>query len=161
LKVLNLLKFISRGLSMVALILVLPLMLLIVADVVSRFFFNNPITGTAEIAATILVCMVLGVSWAAFSGIHIKVGLIMDRVPRRVQNIVDLITLLGGLFVCTIISWRSFIAAVFSQQIKEVATVLLPIPSYPFKYIFFAGWVMLTLVVLTLLIQKFIEAVRK
>ena len=160
-KVLNVLKSISRSLSMVALVLIFPMMLLIVSDVVSRFFFNSPITGTAEIAATILVCMVLGVSWAAFSGIHIKVGLIMDRVPRRAQNIVDIITLLGGLFMCIIISWQSFKASIFSQQIKEVATVLLPIPSYPFKYIFFIGWVMLTLVVLTLLIQKFIEAVKK
>jgi TRAP-type C4-dicarboxylate transport system permease small subunit len=150
----------SRVLSLVGTSLVLPMMVLIIADVVLRFIFNQTITGTAEIASLMLVCMVLGVSWCAIQGRHISVGFVMERFSPRVQAVVDSITMLAGLFICIIITWQGYKSSLYVLRSQEVASELLPLPVFPFHWIFVLGWAALCLVMVPLLIQKVIEAVK-
>ena len=145
---------VSRVMALVGTALVLPMMVLIIADVILRFAFSLPITGTAEIASLMLVCMVLGVSWCAIEGRHIRVSLVLDRFPLRAQAIVDSITLLAGLFICIIITWRGYLSSIWVLKNQEIASELLPLPVFPFHWIFVLGWVALCLVMIPLLIQK-------
>jgi TRAP-type C4-dicarboxylate transport system permease small subunit len=156
----KILNSVSRIMALVGTALVLPMMVLIIADVFLRYVFSRPITGTAEIASLMLVCMVLGVAWCALEGRHIKVGILMDRFSPRVQTIADSITLLAGLGICVIATWRGFLASLWVLQSKEVASELLPLPVFPFHWIFFLGWVMLCLVLVLLMIQKVAEVVK-
>lgn len=150
----------SRVLSLVGTALVLPMMVLIIADVALRFAFSRPITGTAEIASLMLVCMVLGVSWCAIEGRHIRVSLVMDWFPLRAQAIVDSITMLAGLVICIIITWQGYQSSLWVLESQEVASELLPLPVFPFYWIYVLGWVALCLVMVPLLIQKVKGAIK-
>ena len=150
----------SRVLALAGTVLVLPMMVLIIADVVLRSVFNRPITGTAEIASLMLVCMVLGVAWCGVQGRHIRVGLVMDRFSPRVQAIVDSITLLASLVTCVIITWGNFHSSLWVLKINQVASILLPLPLFPFHFILVLGCAMLCLVLVPLLIQKVGEVVK-
>lgn len=151
---------VSRVLGYVATGLLVPMMLLIVADVFLRFAFDRPIIGTPEITQLLMVCLALGVAWCGLQGRHIKVDLMMSRFSPRVQATVDSITLLVGLGICVIITWQSFRQSMWQLQHQYVASVLLPVPTFPFYWLYVLGCAMLCLVLVTLLIQK-VEGVVK
>jgi TRAP-type C4-dicarboxylate transport system permease small subunit len=126
------------------------MMLLTVADVFMRFFFNAPITGTTEITQLMMVIVVfLSLPWGGVTGSHVKVDLIVARFGRKTRAIFDLVTLLLSLFIFAIIAWRSLIE---SMQI-ETTTSLIGVPLAPFYYILTLGFALLTLVVATLVIE--------
>jgi len=161
---LKIIKSVSRAMALVGTGLLLPMMFLITADVFLRYgskpLHSRPITGTAEIAALMLVCMVLGVSWCAVEDRHIKVGIVVDRLPKKVQAILNSITLIFGLVTCVIMTWQGALTSLWVQQWKEVASELLPLPVFPFHWIFVLGLAMLCVVMVLLIIQKVGEAIK-
>jgi len=150
----------SRILSYLAIVLLMLLMLLTVADVFMRYVFNSPILGSQEIAKLIMVCLVIGMAWCALRGEHIKVDLVMRRFPPMVQGIVKIITLLGSLVMCAIITWRSYLTAVVHLQRGEVTSSIFPAPTFPSYALFVLGWGIFSLAIATLLIQKIVEVVK-
>ena len=123
-------------LNYVAMGLLLILMMLTVSDVFMRFTFNNPITGTAELAALIMVCLVLGVAWCASRGGHISVDLVMNRFSPRVQAVVDTVTLLAGLVIGIIITWQAVMQSLWELEVRYLAGHTLAWPSFPFWWIY-------------------------
>jgi len=150
----------SRVLALAGTVLVLPMMVLIIADVVLRSVFNRPITGTAEIASLMLVCMVLGVAWCGVQGRHIRVGLVMDRFSPRVQAIVDSITLLAGLGVYIILVWQGFLASLYAWDF-DVKSSMLDVPTFPVYWLLVLSFAMLCIAMVTLLIQRIAELVKR
>ena len=57
---------IGKAAGYLSMVLIIPMMLLIVANVVARYFFNHPISGAAEISVTIMVMLPLGIAWCAY-----------------------------------------------------------------------------------------------
>ena len=157
----KLLNSVCRWLAMVGVALVIPMMLLIIADVILRSFFSRPITGTAEIACLMLVCMALGVAWCAIDERHIKIEILMSLFPSRIQAIVDSITILVGLFIVIIMAWRNLVAALWKNEIGQVASILLPIPLFPFHMVLVLGLVVMCLAMVVLVIKKIGEVIRK
>jgi TRAP-type C4-dicarboxylate transport system permease small subunit len=144
----------SRVLNYVAMGLLLMLMMLTVADVFLRFAFNSPISGASEMAALIMVCLVLGVAWCAVKGGHVSIDMVISRFPPRVQAIVDSITLLIGLAISVIITWQGFLQSLWEIRVKYLAGYTLTWPTFPFWWIYLLGWAVLCLVMVTLVIQK-------
>lgn len=145
---------VSKALSLVAIGLILPMMLLIIFDVLLRFLFSSPITGTPEIASMMLVCMVLGISWCAVEGRHIKIDLFVSRFPQKLQDILDAIFIVGGLFISIIITWQGIKSIFWMYKTNVVLTTLLPVPAYPFWCVYSLGWIMFCLILINLLIKK-------
>lgn len=144
----------SRYAGYVATVVLGLMMLLTVADVFMRYFFNSPITGTTEITQLMMVIVVfLSLPWGGVTGSHVKVDLIVRRFGRKTRAIFDVVTLLLSLFIFAIIAWRSLLE---SMQI-ETTTSLIGVPHAPFYYILTLGFALLTLVILTLIV----DAVRK
>jgi TRAP-type C4-dicarboxylate transport system permease small subunit len=146
---------VSRIMSYVATGLLLPMMVLTVVDVFLRFAFNSPITGTAELTKIMMVCLVLGLAWCALQRRHVEVDVVMKRFPPRVQAIVGSITLLIGLGTIIAITWEGFLSSVFVvMKHKYVASVMMPIPMFPFYWLFVLGCAMLCVALVPLLIQE-------
>ena len=157
----KLLNLVCRILAMVGVALVIPMMLLIIADVILRSFFSLPITGTAEIACLMLVCMSLGMAWCAIDDRHLKIEILMSLFPQRIQAIIDCITILVGLFIVIIMVWRNMVAALWKYEIGQVASILLPIPLFPFHMVLVLGLVVMCLAMIALVIKKIGEVIRK
>jgi TRAP-type C4-dicarboxylate transport system permease small subunit len=134
------------------------LMLLVTANVIGRYFFKSPITGTPEIACLLMIVIVFpALAWVALEGKHIKVDFIIERFSRRFQVITDSIMMLIILGIYSIITWESFPAAMTSTDVSS----LLSIPQAPFYWVMAVGWAVFCVSILTLVIKRIAEAGKK
>lgn len=134
------------------------MMMLTVADVFLRYFFNAPISGTTEITEFMLVVVVFpALAWCAVTGKHVKVDLIMTHFPPQVQAIVDSITLFLGLGIFVIITWQSFL----ESKVVDSTTSLLGLPSAPFYWVMTVGLVLFCLAIATLVIENIVKVVKR
>jgi TRAP-type C4-dicarboxylate transport system permease small subunit len=139
-------------------VLVIILMLDVVADVCGRYFFNYPILGASELATLMMSIIVFSaLAWAALAEKHVKVDLVMERFPPRVQAIVNSITLLLALGVYSIITWRSVLE---STEVHDVSS-LLRVPHTPFYWIMTVGFTVFCISIIVLVIKNIAQAVKK
>jgi len=83
------------------------LFLLVFADVFARFAFNSPIRGTAEISEYLLLGVAfLPLGFAQLRGQHVRVELLLTRLPPRLKNVTLIITLLVTLIFLAIMTWQ-------------------------------------------------------
>ena len=76
------------------------LMMLTVADVFLRKFFNAPILGSFEITEFLLVVLVfLAIPWAALKKTNVRVDLIVGGLPQRVHAAFSSVTCMLSLII--------------------------------------------------------------
>ena len=90
-------RLLSRLTVYLAILVVAAMMLLTVSDVTMRYIFNQPIAGTIEIVEYMMVCLLLGMATCALERRLIKVGIVKERLPKKAQAIIEIVTLLAGL----------------------------------------------------------------
>ena len=148
-------SLISRVMSYVATGMLLPMMALTVVDIFMRYALNDPITGTSELTKLMMVCLALGMSWTALQGRHISVDVVMKHLSPRIQAIVGSITFLIGLVTIAAVTWQSLLTSINTVlKHKYVASQILPVPMYPFHWLFVLGCAMLCLTLVFLLIRQ-------
>jgi TRAP-type C4-dicarboxylate transport system permease small subunit len=145
---------VSQWLGYTGVGLIVILMLLIVSNVFMRFVFNDPITGTPELAALTMACLALGAAWGALKGRHITVDIIIVHFAPRVQAIIGSITLLASIGIFALVSWRIFIEALWAMRTTAVASIQVPVPTYPFWWAYGLGFTMFCVAVVTILLRK-------
>jgi TRAP-type C4-dicarboxylate transport system permease small subunit len=149
---------ISRWVGYVSAAAIIILMLLVTANVIGRYFFNEPITGAPEIACLLMIVIVFpALAWVALEGKHVRVDFIMDRFSPIVQAITDGIMLIISLGIYAIISWRSFPAAINSTDVSS----LLSIPQAPFYWIMAVGWALFSMSIIALIIKNIAGVLKK
>ena len=147
-----------RWMGYVSSVLVIILMLDIVADVCGRYFFNSPILGASELATLMMSIIVFSaLAWAALEEKHIKVDILMNRFPPRVQAIVNSITLLLALGIYSIICWRSVLEA---QGVHDISS-LLRVSHTPFYWIMTVGFAVFCISIVVLVIKNIAKAVKR
>ena len=95
----------------------------------------------------VLVFPALG--WIAIERRHIRVDLLVSTWPKRVQFIVEIITLLLALGTYAYITWQSILE---SRQV-EMTTSLLSIPEAPFHWVMTGGFFVLCLAIISVVIE--------
>lgn len=131
------------------------LMVLTVANVILRDVFNTPIRGTPELSEFMMVIVIfLALAWCAVTRKHVRVELIVTRLPSKVQIILDSITLLITLGIFVIITWQS----ILESMVVYDTTSLLRLPHTPFYWIMTFGLAMFCLAIAVLLIENIAEA---
>jgi len=134
--------------------------MVLVANVVGRYFFDHPVAGTKELTELAMVCIVfLTLAWCAVERAHISVGVVVERFSPRVQAIVDSITYLAGLGVCIIVVWQTILKAIVVQE-RGLVTFIHNVPYFPFYWVIAAGFIILCLVMVGQLIQHLVKAVK-
>ena len=105
------------------------MMLLTVADVSLRTFFNKPINGTYELIELGLACAVFVALPAVFlRDEHLVVDVVDSLAPRPVVRWLDLFGALCSLLVLTVMFWRMVPLARDMQEFGDV-TADLSIPK--------------------------------
>lgn len=128
-------KIISGILNVISIVALLTMLVLVVIDVVMRNFFSNPIAGATEIVRMLMICITPSFVCAVIEDKHIKVGILMDRLGRKGQAVVDVITLIATAIICGLISWQAWVYTKYAILFKEFYS-LLKIPKWPFELIF-------------------------
>jgi TRAP-type C4-dicarboxylate transport system permease small subunit len=154
----NIIRVVSRVLGYVATGFMVVLMLLTVVDVFLRYFFNAPITGATEVSRLLMIIIVFpALGWAAIDRAHIRVDLVVSRIPARVQALFGSITFFFALVTYVIITWQSFLeAAVVNRQ-----TSLLHLSFTPFYWIMSVGFAIFCLAIAALVVEDIAKVVKK
>lgn len=144
----GLVKGVCGILDKLAGICVFLVMLLVVTNVISRAFFNNPILGTYELVG-FLTAMAISFALAhcAWQNGHIALSFVMDRFPRIIQSVTAVL-----IQAVSIVFWSATVWYLmrFAQamKIKGLVSPSAEIPVYPFIYFVALGLAGLSLVLL-------------
>jgi TRAP-type C4-dicarboxylate transport system permease small subunit len=98
-------------------------------DVVGRFVFNRPITGSVEVIALLMGLLIyMGVGLVTFEGNHIRVDILTQILPTRLRAALDLISHLLSLGIALVICWRLWVLALDqTAEFNETQVLGLPV----------------------------------
>src|SRR3972149_832614 len=103
-----------------------------VADVVWRYLFNSPILGTIELNRTLLVFVVFfTIAYAQAGKKHMRVDLLLNRLPPRVKSAVNGLQLLLALVFIGIVTYGSSLVAIESTAKGEYERGIISFPMWP------------------------------
>ncbi len=136
------------------------MMLLSVADVGLRYLFRRPILGSTEITEYMMVFLALGMGWCIVTGKAIKMDLIMQRLPQKMQVVVDSITCFISLGVLTIVTWQVFGESINLWQ-SSMRSPVLDISPYPFYGVLALGCAILCMALVDQLVRNIAKAVKR
>jgi len=139
---------------------ILIMMMITCADVILRFF-GRPIVGAYELvglSGTVVASFAL--AYTSLERGHIAVELLVARLPKRVQFLIDGINSLLGVAIFSLLAWQSF-AYANDLRVSGEVSLTLQIPTYPFVYSISVGCGMLCLVLLADGVKSIRRTVRK
>jgi TRAP-type C4-dicarboxylate transport system permease small subunit len=150
-------RILSRINAVVALVcgvLVFCYMFLVIANVTGRYAFASPVDGTMEIGQLVLASVIFfSLAYAQMKRSHIRVRAVLEHLPLKWQEILEIATLAVGFLVMILLAWRALPFALESYNLKEVH-VAVDVPIWPTKFIFFIGWTLFG-------IQFFVELINR
>jgi len=137
----------SRWANYISLGFLLFMPLPVFIDVIARLVFKGSIPGSIEIESFILLIIVfLGIAFVQFKEGHIRIGFIVSRFPKWIQNLLDCFNyLICTLFFC-LMSCQLFLQGLRKMQ-DNVITYELEIPIWIFWFIGALGVFLLAIVV--------------
>lgn len=101
------------------------LMLIGAFDVIGRYVFNRPITGTLELSKILIVGLVMfGLAHTQAKGAHVRVELVVARLRPRVQAIIGFLMLFLSLALFSLITWQATVVVIESWQSGKSIFVL-------------------------------------
>jgi TRAP-type C4-dicarboxylate transport system permease small subunit len=153
------LRIVSNWLSIAAGIFLIIMISLDVIDVAGRYFFLLPLPGTYELVAFLMIIAgTWGMASAEFSRSHVRVNLVVDKLPRTVRRALDVFAHLIVLIGFTAISSQMFARAIESSYAAGgQKSQTLGLPFSPFYFAFGIGVSFFCLVMLLHLIAIFLE----
>ncbi|TYO97024.1 TRAP transporter small permease [Desulfallas thermosapovorans] len=148
LKFTGLVTGLSRILDKIAGLCMVLSMLLVVVNILLRALFNRPILGVYEYVIFLTLATIgLSLAHCAIQNGHIAVSFVFDRLPLKIQGLVDLVINAAGLLFWGLCAWQVGIYAHGTAASGVVASTT-QIPLYPFIYLVAFGLLALGLVLL-------------
>jgi len=110
--------------------LLIPMMLLTTGDVIGRAAWARPIPGAVEVSSYMLaVFVLLGVAYTHQVKGHVRISMLVSRLPEWARLILDAITALLSLFIISILAWQGWIVGIEERAVSD----MLRIPQLPFR----------------------------
>ncbi|MCP4624886.1 MAG: TRAP transporter small permease [bacterium] len=136
----RILAFVTEGTVSIAAIVALLVALIGTIDVLTTRVLAQAVPGAFELSEAGLVLMVfLGMAIVTREESHIKVDILVNRMPKRLQLICTVFGLALTTCFLGLMTWQMGSLALKSWKINEMATGLLPFPIYPVKMAAFVG----------------------
>jgi TRAP-type C4-dicarboxylate transport system permease small subunit len=97
----------SRGINYLALLVLFLMMLLVAFDVLGRYIFNSPFTGTFDSIEMMMVVVVFcSLAYCTSEEAHVRVDIILGRLSQRTRAILNIVTFIPSIFIVALITWR-------------------------------------------------------
>ncbi len=120
----------TRIMSLVGMSLLIPMMLLTAADVIGRAVWSRPVPGTVELSSYMLAGFILlGVAYTHQVKGHVRVSMLVSRLPARAGLVVDLFTTLLSLLIIGVLAWQGWVVGIEERTVSD----MLRIPQLPFR----------------------------
>lgn len=116
------------------------MMVFIFVAVIGRSI-HHPLLGDVEIVEfSMLVLIMFSLAYTQLKDGHIKIGIIVDRLPARIQTVIDMVGLAITTIVCSIIGLVFVNSTIEQFTGSYIKSTLLNIPEVPFKIIIAIGF---------------------
>lgn len=138
----------ERTFGVAAGVMLLVLMLVVTVDVIGRYVFSAPLSGSFEyvqICMALLVFLALPVIVARQDNVQVEVFEVF--IPRPVRRFTRLLGFAISIAVVAGLVWILFLRASSFHSSGE-RFVLLPAPLYPVAYFIFAMWAVCLVIML-------------
>ena len=141
---------------------VLALMMFITAvDVLLRYIFSRPISGTWELTSYMMAVVVsFGLSYCALVKGLISVEVLTSRFSPRTQSVLNCITYFLSFCFFSLVTWQSILYIKLMFESNLVSAVLL-IPTFPFIAALALGSLVFTMVLLADFLEYLSQVVTK
>ena len=137
------------------------MMFLTVVDVIGRYFFNRPVTGSYELIQFMMAVLVsFGFSYTAIEKGHVGVDLLTVKLSSKTRAIISSVTNLISLALFALITWQGLLQA-RTLWVSGATSASLLIPVFPFVYLFVFGTLMFCLVLVKDFVESVMEVSRK
>jgi TRAP-type C4-dicarboxylate transport system permease small subunit len=105
------------------------MMLLGIVDVVARYMFDRPLTGTFEIFEILLpAAVIFGFAYTQWVKGHVRVELFYALFPARLQAVVDIFITIWALILFALIAWKGALQALMHFQTgRLISNIQVPI----------------------------------
>lgn len=151
---------IIRGLCYVfvwiCMILTAALMLLMVAEVLSRAIINKAILGSTEMAQVLLVCTLSSFGASILCNYQVKIDVLTSHFSPRAQVILDVVVRVLTAVTIAYLAYRQGIYAV-TRYNQKVFYNNIGMPEWPFVALFSLSYAVAALTSLLLAIRKFLS----
>lgn len=142
-------------------VFMVAIMLIVVADVVYRLF-GKVITGVYDfVSLGMAVVASFAVVYAALSGAHVSVKILVSHLPPRVQAFVESFNSALGLGFWSVACWAGAMFAWKMWSVTDERTLTAGIFIPPFRYVWTFCLLLLCLILLTDLLRALSRAVKK
>jgi TRAP-type transport system small permease protein len=137
------------------------MMVIITTNVLGRVFFKSPIFGALEISGlTGIILASVAIPYCEKEQRNVHVEILVDRFPPRVRGFSDAFVLLLSLGAVAVVSYamlkESFHAASFGEE-----TLVLELPTTPFKFIWTIGTILLCVVLLVNIVKSIMKGMKR
>jgi TRAP-type C4-dicarboxylate transport system permease small subunit len=123
-------------------ILLIPMMLLTSAEVIGRAVWSRPIPGTMELSSYMLaIFILLGIAYTHQVRGHVRVTMLVSRLPRKWGIALDVITTLLSLFIIAVMTWQGWVVGIEERTVSD----MLRVPQFPFRLLVSLGGLLLFL----------------
>jgi TRAP-type C4-dicarboxylate transport system permease small subunit len=137
------------------------MMLLTASDVALRYFFNKPISGAFDLTEYMMaVVFAFGLPYCTLQRSHIKVDILMERLPEKAQTAITAMITPLSLGIISLIAWQSIVYTQI-QFSTHIASSVLHIPRYPFVGLLFLGYAGFVIALLGDFLNFIAKAIRK
>ncbi|MBM3535774.1 MAG: TRAP transporter small permease [Alphaproteobacteria bacterium] len=152
----DLVVVLARGSGAVAALTVLAMCLMITAEVVLRGAFNESLIWVSEIVGYLMVALIfLSLGEAMLAGSHIRIDLLVDKLPKRLRNQLEVFTLALSTAASAFFTWHGLTTALRSYQYgRRDAFGSLSAPLFIPQMALPIGLLILTLVLAALLCRQ-------
>lgn len=151
---------VNNFLHKVSSIILFLLMFLTTADVVGRYFFNKPITGTYELTGLALATIIFfSLGTAQIKKDHIEIDFLTNMMPEKVQAALSALTSFVLFFLMVLTSWQLLEYTKRIMQGNELSGDL-GLPLYIFVGLTIFGAISFTLTYLVDTLQSILKVVK-
>ncbi len=144
--------FLARKIVWLSALGVLAVFVLVVVDVVGRYFFNHPVKGSNDIGELMLVGIAyFAMAFTQLHKEHVRVTLVWGKLPKKVQQAFDCAAYLFGAAIWALIAWNlavrihKLLAGTYASSSESP---VLGIPHLPFLFVAVVGAIAFALLLL-------------
>jgi len=123
-------QWLTLALSFGGMFLLVPMMLLTTGEVIGRAVWSRPIPGTMELSSYMLAVFILsGLAYTHQVRGHVRVEMLVAKLPRRAAQAAEVATTLLSLFIISILAWQGWVEGIDESTVSD----MLRIPQWPFR----------------------------
>jgi len=131
-------------------------------DVVGRYVLRNPLPASFEITLILLIVITFfGITHVQAKGGHMRLEFLRNRLALRGQLMLDILSVLIGLFLYAIITWQGLLWTIEALVGHEEMIGVSKIPYYPARLILTIGAFSLCVQYIIDLVQYFAQLFSK